>query len=43
MEKFKVISLYKSSAEQIKVVESIVEGINSEKRFQTLLGVTGSG
>ncbi|MCL1865748.1 MAG: excinuclease ABC subunit UvrB [Spirochaetes bacterium] len=43
MEKFKVISPYKSSTEQIKVVESIVEGINSGNHFQTLLGVTGSG
>ncbi|MCL2154233.1 MAG: excinuclease ABC subunit UvrB [Leptospirales bacterium] len=43
MEKFKVISPYKSSVEQIKVVDSIVEGINSGKRLQTLLGVTGSG
>ncbi|MCL1833701.1 MAG: excinuclease ABC subunit UvrB [Leptospirales bacterium] len=43
MEKFKVVSSYKSSAEQIKVVESIVAGISSGKNFQTLLGVTGSG
>jgi excinuclease ABC subunit B len=43
MEKFKVVSPYKSSPDQIKVIDSLVDGINSGKRLQTLMGVTGSG
>ena len=43
MNKFKVVSSYKSSPDQIKVINSLVEGINSGKRLQTLMGVTGSG
>ena len=43
MKKFKVVSPYKSSPDQIKVIDSLVEGINSGKRFQTFMGVTGSG
>lgn len=43
MKKFKVVSSYKSSPDQIKVIDSLVAGVNSGKRFQTLMGVTGSG
>ncbi len=43
MNKFKVVSPYKSSPDQIKVIDSLVKGINSGNKFQTLMGVTGSG
>ncbi len=43
MKKFKVVSPYKSSPDQIKVIDSLVGGINTGKRLQTLMGVTGSG
>ncbi len=43
MKKFKVVSSYKSSVDQIRVINSLVDGINSGKRLQTLMGVTGSG
>lgn len=43
MKKFKVVSPYKSSPDQIKVIDSLVGGVNSGKRLQTLMGVTGSG
>lgn len=43
MNKFKVVSPYKSSIHQTRVIESLVEGVNSGKKFQTLMGVTGSG
>ena len=43
MKKFKVISPYKTSPDQIKVIDSIVKGIDSGNKFQTLMGVTGSG
>jgi len=43
MNKFKVVSPYKSSPDQVKVIDSLVEGVKSGKRLQTLMGVTGSG
>jgi excinuclease ABC subunit B len=43
MKNFKVISPYKTSPDQLKVIDSIVKGIDSGERFQTLMGVTGSG
>lgn len=43
MKNFKVISPYKTSPDQSKVIDSIIKGIDSGERFQTLMGVTGSG
>lgn len=43
MKNFKVVSPYKSSPDQVKVIDSLVGGINTGKRLQTLMGVTGSG
>lgn len=43
MKKFKVVSTYKSSPDQVKVINSLVDGVNSGKKLQTLMGVTGSG
>ncbi len=43
MKKFKVVSPYKPSFDQSNAIKNLVEGIVSGKKFQTLLGVTGSG
>jgi excinuclease ABC subunit B len=43
MNKFKVVSLYKPSYDQSKAIEELSSGIISGRKFQTLLGVTGSG
>jgi len=40
---FKLISNYKPLGDQPKAINSIVNGINSGLKHQTLLGVTGSG
>lgn len=41
--KFKLISDFKPAGSQIKAIKSLVKGIKERKKFQTLLGVTGSG
>ena len=41
--RFKVISEYKPTGDQPEAIKQLVEGIESGDRFQTLLGVTGSG
>ncbi len=40
---FKVVSKYKPSGDQPKAIEELSEGVIKGDRFQTLLGVTGSG
>ncbi len=40
---FKVVSDYKPAGDQPKAIEELANGILSGDRFQTLLGVTGSG
>ncbi len=40
---FKVVSNYKPSGDQPKAIKSLAQGIENGKKFQTLLGVTGSG
>jgi len=40
---FKLSSDYKPSGEQPKAIDSLVRGVNEGKKYQTLLGVTGSG
>lgn len=40
---FKVHSKFEPMGDQIKAIESLVQGIESGQRGQTLLGVTGSG
>jgi excinuclease ABC subunit B len=40
---FKITSEYKPTGDQPKAIKELVEGINRGDRFQTLLGVTGSG
>ena len=40
---FKLHSEYKPTGDQPKAIDYLVNGINEGKKFQTLLGVTGSG
>ena len=40
---FKLVSKYKPTGDQPQAIEYLSEGIKSGKKFQTLLGVTGSG
>lgn len=41
--KFKVKSEFSPTGDQPKAIEQLVQGIESNERYQTLLGVTGSG
>ena len=41
--KFEVISEYKPMGDQPQAIEKLAAGINNGEKFQTLLGVTGSG
>ncbi|MBL7155779.1 MAG: DEAD/DEAH box helicase family protein, partial [Candidatus Omnitrophica bacterium] len=43
MKKFKLVSDYKPKGDQPQAIEKLVSGLSNKKRFQTLLGVTGSG
>lgn len=40
---FKIHSEYKPTGDQPQAIDYLVKGINEGKKFQTLLGVTGSG
>jgi len=40
---FKLISPFKPTGDQPEAIKQLVEGLNAEVPFQTLLGVTGSG
>src|SRR5690554_4879615 len=40
---FKIVSDYKPTGDQSEAIRQLVEGLNTGERFQTLLGVTGSG
>ncbi len=40
---FNVVSNYKPTGDQPEAIKQLVEGIENGERFQTLLGVTGSG
>ncbi|WXT99895.1 MAG: UvrABC system protein B [Catillopecten margaritatus gill symbiont] len=42
-EKFQLESQFSPMGDQPKAIESLIEGINAGEKFQTLLGVTGSG
>lgn len=39
---FKLVSEYKPTGDQPEAIESLVKGLKEGKKFQTLLGVTGS-
>mgnify|MGYP001325755075 CR=1 FL=1 len=43
MDKFKLVSAYKPCGDQPRAIGELTDSILSGKRFQTLLGVTGSG
>ena len=40
---FKLVSNYKPTGDQPQAIDYLVKGIEEGKKFQTLLGVTGSG
>ena len=40
---FKLQSEFKPTGDQPEAIEQLTEGISSNEKFQTLLGVTGSG
>lgn len=40
---FKLISDFKPSGDQPEAIKQLIDGINRKEKFQTLLGVTGSG
>ena len=40
---FKLVSNYKQTGDQPQAIEYLSKGIQEGKKFQTLLGVTGSG
>ena len=43
MDKFKLVSKYAPTGDQPQAIEKLVEGLEDGYRYQTLLGVTGSG
>ena len=43
MDRFQLVSEYKMSGDQPEAVKKLTDGIKSGKKFQTLMGVTGSG
>ncbi len=43
MPEFKIKSEYKPCGDQPKAIDELVHGLNMDEKFQTLLGVTGSG
>src|SRR6476646_12116582 len=43
MDRFQVISPFEPQGDQPQAIDKIVEGIEQGKKFQTLMGVTGSG
>jgi len=43
MSQFKLTSNYEPSGDQPKAIKELIEGVERGDRFQTLLGVTGSG
>ncbi len=43
MGEFKIVSDFKPMGDQINAIKELAEGVCNNERFQTLLGVTGSG
>ncbi len=41
--KFKITSNFKPTGDQSQAIKQLIEGIKNKSKFQTLLGVTGSG
>ena len=42
-DKFQLVSKYSPTGDQPEAIDKLVEGLNDGLRYQTLLGVTGSG
>lgn len=42
-EKFRLVSEFSPKADQIKAIKQLVQGINDKKKYQVLLGATGTG
>jgi len=40
---FSIVSEFSPTGDQPKAIEKLINGINTDERYQTLLGVTGSG
>lgn len=43
MDKFELVAPYQPAGDQPQAIETLVDGVNRGEKFQTLLGVTGSG
>ncbi len=43
MAEFELVSTYKPTGDQPRAIEQLADGLKIDRRFQTLLGVTGSG
>lgn len=43
MSKFEIVSKFKPMGDQPEAIDKLVDSVNNNNRFQTLLGVTGSG
>ena len=43
MNKFKIVSSYKPKGDQPQAIAELIDGLQSGDKYQTLLGVTGSG
>jgi len=43
MSKFKLQSKFQPAGDQPKAIDGLIKSIDAERRYQTLLGVTGSG
>ena len=43
MDKFELVSSYKPTGDQPQAINKIVEGLNDGLKYQTIMGVTGSG
>ena len=43
MAKFNINSSFKPAGDQPQAIDRLVDGLNSDKKYQTLMGVTGSG
>ena len=43
MNKFKLVSNYEPAGDQPQAINQLVDGLNRREKYQTLLGVTGSG
>ena len=43
MQKFKLVSSFKPEGDQPKAIDELIKGLEAGNKFQTLLGITGSG